>query len=228
MAFRFEEHPDSRSSTTKPPIITYVYKASGEPSVSTVHAFAIAATANVVSTVTGILYRQDVQIDPEGHALYRVTVPYAEKKKETGNYRLTFDRTGGTQDIDVSLQTVAKYKAAGAADPPDLGGAIGYNKGQIIGTQIVIPALKLTAHFRHPHGIISADQIKNIARATGKVNSDVFLGYNPGEILFLGTTGSEGTDSETEIAYHFAASENLQNETIGGITVEAKAGLRSH
>jgi hypothetical protein len=43
-------------------------------------------------------------------------------------------------------------------------------------------------------------------------------------VLFLGADGSEGTDSETEVSYHFEASENVTNLAVGDVVVVTKNG----
>ena len=67
-------------------------------------------------------------------------------------------------------------------------------------------------------------RIKHLRSLTGRVNSDTFLTFPPGEVLFLGSVGRDGTNVEAEASYQFACSENLVNHVIGGITVAAKRG----
>lgn len=225
MAFRFHEKPNSRDSSTEPLSVTRRYLAAGSSDDDFVRNYATWATPHIISTSLGTLYRQNITLVPEASDQFEVVVPYARRKRDTGSYTLTFDTTGGTATIKASYETVGSYKAAGDADDiPDHKGAINVQEGKAEGTEIVIPTLKLNVSFRHPLGVITPAQIKNLARLTGKVNSEPFLGFDPGEILFLGCTGSEGTDAETEIHYQFAASENLQNEIIGGIEVASKDG----
>lgn len=157
--------------------------------------------------------------------LYDVTIPYGVPTTGTaGSVHLSFDTTGGTIHITASKQTIAAYGSGAAiADHQQAIGVTGPDKDPE-GSDIVIPVLKLTATFRHSQGVITLPQIKNLARWTGKVNSDTFLTFAAGEVLFLGCTGSEGTDQPTEIQYHFACQENLTNLSIGGITVANKLG----
>ena len=221
MAFSFYERPNSRDSTNSPPAVTLRYVAQGEHSSSFVNAYALAGTPAIVVHQNQILYRQDIQLEPAGYDVYYATIPYAQQKKENGSFHLTFDTTGGTLNLKASKQTVASYPEGA----PNHGGAIGVKSNkEVEGADIVIPALKISVHFKHPAGIISIPRIKQLARWTGNVNSDTFLTFAAGEILFLGCSGSEGTDSPTEIGYQFACSENLQNTVIGGITVAQKDG----
>jgi hypothetical protein len=224
MAIRWKEKRSSREATTNPAGKVLRYTASGENDDAIVHSYALSVTPALYATPAGLLYRQDVRISPVGFELYDVEVPYADKKHDTGSFQLSFDTTGGTVHITTSKQTVNAYgTGATTADHQQSIGVTGPDKDPE-GAEIVIPVLKLTATFRHPHGVITIPQIKNLARWTGKVNSDPFLTFAPGEVLFLGCTGQEGTDAPTEIQYHFACNENLTNLSIGGITVANKKG----
>lgn len=223
MSFHFRERPKSRSGTANPPTENYVYVAYGTTDSQFVHAYALGATPAFVSTIYGTLYRQDIKVDAEASDHWQVTVPYAQNKQETGQYRLSFDTTGGTVNIKASLATIERFPRAGDT-AIDYKGLIGVHGEDVDGADIVIPALKLTVNYKHPFGVITLPQIKNLARLTGKTNSGPFLTFDAREILFLGATGSEGTDTETEVTYQFACSENATGITIGEIMDIAKAG----
>jgi len=219
--FRFTESRDSRRTTTNPPTYTATYTAAGSNDGAYVRAYAIAATPTIVSLIDGIVYRQDVSVDPVGYEQWKVTVPYARNKQDTGSYRLTFDTTGGTIHVSASKETIGKYPAATAPDYKQL---IGVNKDDVVGADIVIPALKISVHFNHPAAIITLARIKYLQSITGMVNSAAFLTFAAGEVLFLGASGSEGTDAETEVTYQFAMSANASGLTIGDVASIVKKG----
>jgi hypothetical protein len=219
--FRFTESRDSRKLTTSPPTFTAIYTASGSTDESYVQAYAIAATPSIVATINGTLYRQDVSVDPVGYADWKITVPYATAQSTSGSYRITFDTTGGTIHISASKETVGKYPAGTAPDYKQL---IAVNMDDVAGTDIVIPALKMSVHFTHPAAIITVARIKYLASITGMVNSTPFFGFPAGEVLFLGASGSEGTDAETEVTYQFAMSSNATGLVIGAVTGIEKDG----
>lgn len=221
--FQFEETPDSRAWTTDPVGLTYRFKAAGEHSDSTVVAYAIAATPSVVYTAFGALYRGNVQVDPEGHLQYMVTIPYGPTKSETGAVSFRFDTTGATINIKAAKEHVASYPSGDPADPHK--GSIGVTaKGDVDGADIVIPALKLTYSFKHPSGVIDETQARALASVTGMTNSEEFRGFQPGELLYLGSTGEDGTETEASVDYVFVASQNATGLTIGEITGIAKDG----
>lgn len=225
MAINFNEARTSRSSTIRPASETRIYTCTGSNDEQTVRNFAIAATPAVVAHPYGTLYRHDIKCSAQGYAYWQIEVPYGPRQKGPGQYSISFDTTGGTVHITNSRETVNRYTAAGAAKAaPDMGGAIGVRGDQIDGTDIVIPALKLSVEYTHPQGLITLAQIKNLARWTGKTNSTPFLTFLPGEVLFLGCSGSEGTDVETRVAYQFAMSENTSGQSIGDVLNVAKEG----
>jgi hypothetical protein len=67
-------------------------------------------------------------------------------------------------------------------------------------------------------------KIVQMARATGTVNSDSFLGFASGEVLFLGIDCGDGTNTEAEIEYQYAMSENITGLSAGDISGIAKKG----
>lgn len=213
MAFRFEEKPGSGNSTIIPAYREKVYYASGSKDENFVLNAAVAATPAAIFTPQGKLYRQDVRLSWKAAAYCEVSVPYT--KRNVNEPDISFDTTGGTVHITSSRQTVEKYGVGGAGDAPDMKQTIGVNGDDVDGCDIAVPALKLTVSFRHPSGVITMAQVRSLARSTAYVNSDVWLGFQPGEVLFLGASGGWGPETETTIQYQFACSENAENGVAG-------------
>ena len=68
---------------------------------------------------------------------------------------------------------------------------------------------------------------KRLAELTGTVNNGKFKGYAPGEVLFLGASGSrrgKHSDDDWEITFRFAVSPNRENLKIGDLTIKEKLG----
>ena len=221
MTFKFTERRNSRQTTTEPPTFVLRYAAAGSNDSEYARTYALAATPSIVAAASAILTRQDVAVDPVGFELFNVDIPYGKDKKLNGSYKLHFDTTGGTVHITQAKEHIASYPA-GAADHQ---GAIGVtDKDDVQGTEVVIPALKIVVSFSHPLGVITLPQIFNLARWTGRTNSDFFLTRPPGEVLYLGSTGEEGSDTPTSVDYHFAFSENLTAYSVAGISGISKLG----
>lgn len=225
MTIRWRESRESGSSTTYPPSETKVYTASNTDSAAAVRLlFQTTGSPATVSHEKGTLYRQDVAVDPVGFRQWRASVPYGPLPKDNGSYKVHFSTAGGTIHVRQAIKNNGKFAAPGQAAPEDMGGLIGVNKDNVEGTEVVQPALKLSVSFNHPEGVITVPQMKALARLTGKTNSTPFLTFSPGEILFLGCEGDEGSDTETSISYEFAASENIENETLGVFENVTKRG----
>lgn len=169
------------------------------------------------------LYRQNISANHEGNGIWKGSISYGQFKRDVGSWRLSFDTSGGTLHIEHSKFGIRN--AYGTNPPYAAGdkGPIGEHDGQVDGCDIVIPALKLTFTYRHSIGAISMAQIKNLARHTGKTNSATWMTFEPNELLLLGCTGGMGTDTESEVTYTIAASQNATGLTIGaaGDTVAA-------
>jgi hypothetical protein len=225
--FQFFETPDSRTSTVNPPTLTLRYKAIGEVSDATVGTYALFATPASVFTPIGQLWRKDLQLTPDGYAQYKVAVNYEQKKHNTGEWTFSFDTTGATFKLKIAREHLGTYFPPGTplADTNPNHGAIGRKlDGECEGADIVVPALKLSVTFRFPVGIVSIPYVKILAGATGCTNSSPFLGFNAGELLFLGATGADGSSAETEVGFQFAASKNQSGLQLGDITGIVKSG----
>lgn len=221
MTIRFQERPRSGSSTVSPPTLTKEYFLSGVESDHIANAYALSATATEAITPQGSLWRQGVDLDHEGFNLWAVRVTYGKEKKETGSFKFSFDTSGGTLHLTASKATVGKFPNTA----PDHKQAIGVDgSGHVQGTTVVIPALKMNYSFKHPAGIITEAKARYLASKTGMTNSVMWHGFKPGEILLLGATGGDGTDSEAEVNYAVAASANITGATIGAISGIAKKG----
>lgn len=219
--FVFAELPDSRDSTGEPPTFNLRYKATGTQDEAFVNAYAYAATPAIWGTFYGVLFRQDIRVEPNGFNCWKVTVPYGKgSKPPTGQWTFSFDTTGGSFHIKASKETVNSY----GTSPPDFKQLIGVHGDDVDGADIVIPALKINVAYKHPQGVVTIAMAKTLARLTGKVNNASFLTFDAGEVLFLGATGSDGTQTEAEVGYQFACEENLQNQVVGAISSINKDG----
>jgi len=223
----FEERPVSRSGSVSEPQQDREYVCTGTNDTAAVVLLALQLTPPALATAQGIIYRQDVKYTSQGHNLFYVTVPYAKrqaKNQEVGSWTWDFDTSGGTVNVKASKQTLGSYVPVGGV-AVNHNGAIGKQiDGTIDGVDIIIPTLKLNASYKHAMGVVSLPFASAMADITGCVNSTSIFGRAPGEVLFLGARGADGTDTEASVGYSFALEKNLQNLIIGGITVAEKQG----
>lgn len=218
-----EEIPNSTSFTRRPPGLTRRFRCLGEHDAYIAQSFALGSIPLFVSTPVGILYRQNVQVDEEAHKNYLVTATYAPGEKEVGSYTFSFDAMGATVHITQAREHIASYPSADLPSNPHKGAINVDQDGRPQGCDIIVPALRMTHTFRHPQGSVTEARAAVLANAAGHTNANAWHGFAAGTLLFLGATGSDGTDADAEVAYHIAA-EKSETLTMGEISSIAKAG----
>jgi hypothetical protein len=184
---------------------------------------------NVVPTAyDGLVYRS-LSWEHLGKELWEFRATYVEPdrsdrehKLATGSYLFSFDTTGGMVTISTSQATTAFAKSGQTA--PDFKNAINVADGEVKGTEIVIPVLKFSLRKRQEKAVITTAYVKILASLTGTVNAADFQGFAAGELLFMGASGQQGTDTDPEVTYNFAASENATGLSIGEVAGIAKKG----
>jgi len=214
-----ELHKDSGSGDAERRV--YRWYLQGESNRPVAEAHATATIPIVTVQLTGNLWRQPLSFNWEASTYCVVTATYTREKNQTGSFTWDFDTTGGTVNVKASKSTVNRYPNPGAADHE---GAIGVNGDEVEGTEVIIPALKFNVNFRHPLGSINLAKVFQLADATGSVNSDTFFTKPAGSFLFLGATGSDGSEAEASVSYQYAYSKNLAAQVIGGIEGVTKDG----
>jgi len=219
MAFKFYERPDSRKSTENPRSFTFGYTAEGTTNNLYVKAYALSATPAIYDG----LWRQDIQITPDGHMLWRVDVPYSPRQPPSpGNYKWAFDTTGGTAKITHALEHIQSYNSpSNLEDPPDHKGSIGVNQnGDVEGCEKVVPAPKWTETWDMPAAAASFIYQDTLTALTGTVNLYQFRGKSPGTVRFDGAQGS-GSNKDpniVEVTFHFTQSVDIVGTFYGDIT----------
>lgn len=216
------ERYDSRSGTVSPenPSAELIYVVSDTEDENEVIAL---VQATIPAFYRGLPFNS-YTYTPKGGGVWEVTVQYTKREpRKTGESVFSFDTGGGTTHITQSLNTVASY----GEDPdkiPDFHGAINVNNDRVEGTDIVIPQY----HFRETHylptSFVTAAYKATLFRLTGTVNLYPFREFAPGELLFLGASGSKRGTEDWEITYSFAASPNATNLQVGNITGISKRG----
>jgi hypothetical protein len=221
MAIRWIPSPNGVETSANPPSSTYTYKLIGSVNENEVNAYAMAETPAYVISNYGVLWKQDIQCSRGPHDHWTVRIPYAPPKNETGEWTWDFDTTGGTVHLTQAKEEIARYPTATA---PNQLGAIAIDGDEVKGVEIIIPAMKINVQYKHPQGVLTLAKAKFLNNMTGMVNSDTFLTFAPGEVLFLGARGSDGTQSEATVSYSFAMAANASGLTIGDIAGVAKKG----
>lgn len=169
----------------------------------------------------GNLVFQNYHIAHQGGGVWEVSARYGKfEPKQTGQSSFSFDTGGGTQKITQSLETIASY----GDDPPDFGGAIGVTDSGVEGVDITVPIFNFTeTHYLADEDVTPAYRATLFA-LTGTVNQEAFRWFAPGEVLFLGASGSKRGVEDWEVTFRFAASPNATGLKIGDIENIEKKG----
>ena len=176
------------------------------------------------------LIRQSIKLKPHGAGLYLATIEYgpeddekSEKKPEPMEFKYSFDTTGGKHKISLAEKEVSRQWAWSASNsPPDLKGAINYDGKKVQGVEIIVPNLEFSITVYYSPAAMTTAFVQNLARKTGRVNSDAWLGFAAGEVLFMGASG-DGTlptirgqrVKPVPVTFKFAASENRDDIIVG-------------
>jgi hypothetical protein len=177
----------------------------------------------------------DMQLRAESYSVsylgddaWQVQVDYVKEGAEYGTDPLkrsrSFDTTGGTQHITQAFSET-KY----GTNAPDQQKAIGVDENGVNGVDIVVPQLQWTETYDVPNAYVTDGYIRGVSSVTGCTNISEFRGFDAGEILFVGCTGSQEWDDQKgrgpwTLSFRFIASRNTTNQTIGGVTGITKKG----
>ncbi len=136
----------------------------------------------------------------------------------------SFDTTGGTQH-----KTQAEAESRFGSNAPDQQKAIGVDSNGVNGVDIVVPQLSWQESYDVPNSYVTSAWIRGVAGVTGTTNNAAFRGFEAGEVLFLGCSGSQEWDDQKgsgpwSLSFRFAASQNVTGQTIGDITGISKKG----
>ena len=176
---------------------TYTYVVMGTDNVTTATG-AVAAAAPLVYLAddSQVLVRQEFIPKVTGPSSWEIGVRYgteddrkSHEVPEAGFWRFSFDTTGGTHKITQSLETIHRVEADPADPAPDLKQAIGWDGKRVNGVDVVVPKLEFDITAYYAPATITAGYMKDLARKTGRTNDGAWLGFDEGEILYMGSTG---------------------------------------
>jgi len=174
-----------------------------------------------IPTVYNGLPRTGITIDKRvNETQWTLAVTY-EFDRGVGYSSYTFDTGGGRQHITQSIQTRGAY---GPQASSAVMGAIGYDGENVNGVDIMVPTYNFTETHYFADTLITPAYKLTLFSITGCVNNDMFRGFAPGELLFLGASGSKRGNDLWEIQYRFSGSPNQVGIVVGDITGISKYG----
>jgi len=175
------------------------------------------------------LWAESYSIAFLGDNAWQVTINYEKTGAEPSTpdplkRSRSFDTTGGTKHM-----TQADSERRYGTNAPDQQKAIGVDANGVNGVDVITPALQWQETYDVPHAYVTSAWIRAVAGITGTTNSAVFRGFEAGEVLFVGCSGSHEWDDQKgsgpwSLSFKFVASKNVTNETIGSITGIEKKG----
>jgi hypothetical protein len=174
------------------------------------------------------LYAESYSVSFLGDNAWQVTINYAKDGAEDGQEPLkrarSFDTTGGTQHM---TQAFAESRFGTGA--PDQKKAIGVDSNGVNGVDVVVPQLQWQESYDVPNSYVTGAWIRGVAGVTGTTNNGAFRGFEAGEVLFVGCSGSQEWDDQKgkgpwSLSFRFVASKNVTGETIGDISGVSKRG----
>jgi hypothetical protein len=143
----------------------------------------------------------------------------------------SFDTGGGTQHITQAIPVDGGFEFTYPPEAPNQSGAIGVDGDSVNGVDIVVPSLTWTETYDVPHQFITAQYIKTLSKLTGTVNNATFRTFDAGEVLFLGSSGSQEWDSDKgdgpwNLSYKFSQSPNAgPGKTLPALTIGSIGGI---
>jgi hypothetical protein len=175
-------------------------------------------TAHVPYLIRDALKLEPVHLDTDDEDACRwlATMTYSPPSvatPQTGESVFTFDTGGGTEHITQSYSTVNRYPGTSA----DFEGAIGYTRDQLDGVDIITPIFNFTIRKYMPSATVTEAYWRTVMKLTGRVNAATFRGFEAGEVLFRGASGSQRNEDDWEITFNFSASENKTGLSVGSI-----------
>ena len=136
---------------------------------------------------------------------------------------LGFEIGTETSHITQSRRTVGKYAVPGKT-AENYYGAIGFDGETVQGTDILVPTFQFTQQRILPIETVTFGFVRALFYLTGRFNSGAFLGFEAGEVLFLGAGGTRNPEGDWDLTYRFSASPNAKNLTVGKIRGINKRG----
>jgi hypothetical protein len=178
------------------------------------------------------LWAESYSIAFLGDNAWQVTINYEKtgaeaETPEPMRRARSFDTTGGTQHKTQAEDEVG-YPGGFGGSPYQFK-AIGVDSNGVNGVDVVVPALSWQEQYDVPDSYVTASYVRGLAGITGTTNNAAFRGFQAGEVLFLGCSGSQEWDDQKgkgtwSLSYRFMASKNVTNESVGDITGISKKG----
>lgn len=157
-----------------------------------------------------------------GTATYGVNDSQA---RTPGTFEYEFEYGTENENIKFAISKVAAYTESPGDTAADHGLAINVQPdGEVEGVDIFAPTSTFSLNFTNNSSFFTSTRRNLIQNLTGKTNSDIWQGHQPGELLFLGASGRIANNGESTLKLSFSRRANVTGLAIGGITGINKKG----
>lgn len=95
-------------------------------------------------------------------------------------------------------------------------------EGNVRGIEVPAPAFEFTETHYLSNSYVSAAYKRGLANLRGAVNNARFRAWNPGEVMFMGASGSRSGSEDWQITFRFSVRLNENNKSVGGVSVDAE------
>ncbi len=189
------------------------------------------------------LLAQSYDVEYLGDNSWRVTVHYERQGADDDSQQSplkrsrSFDTGGGSRHVTQALKGLGttsglmKWTSAGSAAVSNNEYAIGWDGEQVHGVDVIEPALTWSESYDVPSSYVTSAYIKSLAAITGSVNKAAFRSFDAGEVLLVGTAGSQQWDNVAgdgpwSLQFRFEARPNAGNgKTLPSVEVGSITGI---
>jgi len=201
---------------------------------STDHAAVYVATLIVAPPSFEGYRRQKVRCEPQTGGVWMCTVEYGfsaetqtedpeppetpdESKPLGPDYAI--DITAAQVHINQSKQTISRTSYS-PNNPPNYQGAINVTRDRVEGTDVFAPKFEFTITVqRYP---VLLPYLRLIRSLVATTNKNKWRGFEAGELIYLGMTGTCKPGEVWSLTHKFAVGTNLADFDVGQITVPSK------
>ena len=189
--------------------------------------YSLAAFAPVLD---GWFVRRKIEVQPheESTEIWDGKVSYTPSQNQNNSLlppSFRFSTAGGKSKMLCSYSVVGAYGFG--ANVNDYGGLIGFKKdGTVEGVEVDMPGFSWQETWQFTPSQLTWYYAKTIRNLSACVNTAVFRGFDPGEVLFLYAEGGsqQNPDDHRDVTFHFASNPNMTGLSVGSITGIAKGG----
>lgn len=157
---------------------------------------------------------------------WEATAEYKTDKKSFPNQlSRTFDTSGNTVHKTFSIKRVyARSTIYNAESEEGKPAEVGFNGEEVEGVDVGVAGFKFTETHPIPDSAVTFEYEQALSKASWHVNDAPFRGYEAGEVLFKGVSGSKNGTEKWTLNFEFEVIHNEKNVAIGDIVVAEKKG----